>query len=106
MKTFKEWYDENLSDHTQDILEHGCAGGFPGITYYDDTVELFEEYKDEIFEVLADVAEEQGYENIYQLLGTFNGDFMPWNYPQFANQLVWFMVEETAREKMDEEKEQ
>lgn len=95
--TFEKWYEENLKDYTQDIIEHGCGGGFPGITYYSDTVVLFEEHKDEIFEKLGNIAEDQGYSNLYELMATFNKDFMPCNYEQFANQLVWFMVEEIAR---------
>ena len=97
--TFEEWYNENLSEYTEDIVNHGCGGGFSGITYYSDTVVLFEDHKQEIFDKLVGSMENCGYSNIYELLGSFNKDFMPQSYEQFANQLVWFMVEETARAK-------
>ncbi len=82
----------------KDMVTHGVDGGFHGLIYYTETVALFEEYKEEIFDSLADITENMGYKNIYELLATFNKNYMPHNYPQFANQLVWFMAEETARE--------
>ncbi len=82
----------------KDMVTHGVDGGFHGLIYYSETVKLFEEYCDDIFEKLSDMTEEMGHNNIYELLAGFNKDHMPWNYSQFANQLVWFMAEETARE--------
>jgi hypothetical protein len=97
--TFKEWMLKEFEDQElKDVVTHGVDGGFSGLTYYTETVKLFEEHKDEIFDKLADLTEERGYDNIFELLATFNKNHMPWNYDQFANQLVWFMAEETARE--------
>ena len=63
---------------------------------------LFEQYKEEIFDRLVEDAENMGHSNIYELLASFNKDHMPQDYTQFANQLVWFMAEETAREILGE----
>jgi len=89
---------EYEEDQLKDMITHGVDGGFHGLIYYSETVELFEKYRDDIFEKLSDMTEEMGYSNIYELLATFNKDHTPWDYSQFANQLVWFMAEETARE--------
>ncbi len=89
---------EYEEDELKDMVTHGVDGGFHGLIYYSETVVLFERYRDDIFEKLSDITEDHGYKNIYELLATFNKDHMPHNYLQFANQLVWFMAEETARE--------
>ncbi len=96
---FKKWMIKEFEeDELKDMVTHGVGGGFSGLTYYSETVRLFEKYQDEIFEKLSDTTREQGYDNIYELLATFNKTHMPWNYTQFANQLVWFMAGETAGE--------
>ena len=100
---FKEWMNKEFEEsELKDMVTHGVDGGFSGLTYYSETVKLFEEHKDEIFAKLAETTEEMGYDNIYILLASFNKDHMPWNYDQFANQLAWFMAEETAREILSE----
>ncbi len=89
---------EYEEDELKDMVTHGVDGGFHGLIYYSETAALFEEYKEEIFDELSGMTAGMGYNNIYELLATFNKDHMPWDYSQFANQLVWFMAEETARE--------
>ncbi|HDY88034.1 MAG TPA: hypothetical protein ENH82_07985 [bacterium] len=97
--TFKEWMEKQYDkQELKDMIEHGVDGGFSGLIYYSETVELFEEHKEEIFDKLVEQAEEFGHANVYEMLGTFYKDHMPGNYSQFANQLVWYMAEETARE--------
>jgi len=97
--TFKEWMIEEFEEENlKDMVTHGVDGGFDGLIYYNDTTALFEKHKYEIFDRLADTTEDMGYKNIYELLATFNQDYTPWDYSQFAHQLVSFMAEETARE--------
>ena len=97
--TFKDWMIKEFEEQElKDMVTHGVDGGFHGLIYYSETVKLFEEYRDDIFEKLSDTTEEMGCNNIYELLAGFNKNHMPWNYLQFANQLVWFMAEETAKE--------
>ena len=98
---FRDWMKENFEEQElYDMASHGVEGGFSGLIYYSDTVKLFEEHKDEIFNQLAEDTENMGYKSIYELLATFNKDHMPWNYDQFANQLVWYMAETVAREQV------
>ena len=102
-KTFKKWTRANFTDwELKDMVNHGVDGGFYGLTYYTDTVKLYERFKDEIFERVVNMTDEMGYDNIYELLGSFNKDHMPSDYDQFANQLTWFMAEETARDILTE----
>lgn len=102
-KTFKKWTRANFTDgELKDMVNHGVDGGFHHLTYYSDTVKVYEHFKDEIFEKLVEMTDEMGHENVYVLLGSFNKDHMPGNYDQFANQLTWFMAEETAREILQE----
>ena len=101
---FKDWMRESFSkDELGDMVNHGVDGGFHDLTYYSDTVRIFEEFKEEIFDALVEDAESGGYRNIYDLLKDFNQSHMPGGYDQFANQLTWYMAERTARELLDME---
>ena len=102
-KTFREWMQKNFSEQElQDIVDHGVDTGMPSLTYYEDTVFLFETFKQEIFEALVDDMEDFGYANIYEFLAAFGEQHMPRSYEMFANQLTWYMAERTARELTEE----
>lgn len=87
----------------RDIAEHGADCGGHCLTYYSDTVKIYEKFKEEIFEAITSDTEDFGHKNIYQFLGSFTVDYMPWDYTTFANQLTWYMAEKTARELTDED---
>lgn len=102
-KTFKNWMLANFSkQELNDLANHGANAGWHGLTYYSDTVKLFEKFKDEIFESLVQDTEDFGYSNIYELLATFNKNYMPYDYAQFANQLTWYMAEKIARDQTND----
>ena len=94
-RTFKQWMDANLKDYYKDIAGHGCSAGFPGLTYYTDTMKLYGKFKDEIFEMLADDAEDQGV-TIPELIASFNGAKDVWDSGTFENLLVWYAAERIA----------
>lgn len=96
MNKFREYIKTELADYLPDIAEHGCAGGFPGLTYYSDTVTLFDKYRDEIFEILGEMADSMG-QNIPELIASFNGAADVGDFQQFANLCVWAAAEEVAR---------
>lgn len=97
-KTLKQWVKSNLSDYIYDIYTHGCDAGFPGITYYRDTMKLYNKFSDEIWELACNEADEMGASNVYEFLAGFNPDYMPTDFTTHANQMVWFAVETYARE--------
>jgi hypothetical protein len=102
-KTLKEWMLNQFEpEELRDIVNNGVDSGFSGLIYYNDTVHLFETFKDEIFDAIVDDADDMGYSNIYEFLATFNKAHMPENYRMFANQLIWYMAEKIAREETGE----
>ena len=103
-KTFEQWLRANFyHSELEDITNHGCASGFPGLTYYSDTVKLFERFKDEIFDLLVEESEALGYDNIYQFMASFNAGYMPSDYTTFANQMTWYAAETYARRIVEED---
>ena len=99
MTTFKEMMKEEYEKSTlEDIMNYGCVGGFPGLTYYSDTTALYDSYEDEIWEKLYEEAEGMGYSCPLEMIASFNGAKDVATDSQFKNLLVWYMAEETARE--------
>ena len=97
MMRFEKYIRENYTmEELKDIAQHGCVVGFPGLTYYIDTVRLYEEYEDDIWDLLEDDTEGLGYDNPLQLIASFNGAEHVWTDTQFKNLLVWYYVEQTA----------
>jgi len=101
-KTFQQWMNANLKDYYKDIAGHGCSAGFPGLTYYTDTAKLYEKFKDEIFSMLADDAEDQGV-TIPELIASFNGAKDVWDSGTFENLLVWYAAERIAYNAAEED---
>lgn len=95
---FSEWMKENLEDYAEDIATHGCIAGFPGLTYYTDTTELYDKFEDEIWEALHEDYQEFGYDNIVAFVGSFNGAENVYDVTTFKNLLVWYMAERVARD--------
>lgn len=97
MSTLKGWVQEHYDeDQLRDLYTHGAAAGFPGITYYRHTNQLYDKYADEIWDRLSDQAVAFGYANPIKLVASFNGANNVWNEAQWKNLLVWWYVEETA----------
>ena len=42
-------------DEIKDVANYGCGGGVPGLIYYKDTTEFFEQFEDEIEDVCYDI---------------------------------------------------
>ena len=70
--SLNEWFTNHLTDYVDDIVSHGCVGGFPYITYYSDTVALHDKYEEDIWDMLYESAESMG-QNIPELIASFNG---------------------------------
>lgn len=89
--TFVQFMVDNYeTSELQDIAQHGCASGCAsGMIYYSETQALFEQYKDDLFEIMENWAEETGESPSIKITDGFT---------QFANAVVWFCAEVTAYE--------
>jgi hypothetical protein len=80
-----------------DIATHGCSGGVSGITTYNETIAFYDKHKKEIWDMLYDMSEDQGF-SIPFLISDFNGASNVSDEDTFKNLLVWWAVEQKARE--------
>ena len=102
MTTFREWFVENLAeDYGRDIARHGADAGYPHITYTSDTVKLFDQFGDEIWEMANDDAESMGCKNVAEMIAGFGRADMLGSLDQFKNLMVWYACEALARELED-----
>ena len=95
---FKAWFLENLGEYAGDIAQHGAVSGFPHITYAKDCVALYDQFKDEIWEMLEEDAQSFGYPHPLAFLATFNQASMAMSDNSFKNLLLWHAVERIAYE--------
>jgi len=101
---FEQWVRDNLSESVYDIVNHGVNCGFPGITTYHQTGELYAEFKEDIINILADEAEAMG-ENLLTLLSQGNMADSVSEVHTFENYVVWFAVEIIAHRIYEEQEE-
>jgi hypothetical protein len=87
---------EEAQDTLRDLAKHGAEGGFPGITYYTDTVAMYEAHTDEIWDALYEDSEGTG--GIPAFIAGLGGAEHVGSQTQFANLLVWYMAERVAGE--------
>lgn len=85
-------YDETLAD----LARGGADAGFPGLTYYSDTVALYDEFSEEIWEALYEDANDMGVAHPIDLIATFGGAKNVGSDAQFKNLMVWYMAERIA----------
>jgi len=84
-------------DELTDMVNHGVSSGFSGLIYYSETTALYQQYKDEIWDMLYSEAESYG-DTILGLIAQFSGAKNVGGADQFENLLVWFAAEKTAHE--------
>ena len=102
------------TDYLADAMNHGADSGFPGFTYYKDTVPFFRRNRAEIIARLESDAANFG-EDLLSMLAGFRclkgvptldlargidgrGEYAT----QVQNGLAWYALEEVARELCDE----
>lgn len=104
-RTFREVLDERFGGKGleeevrqtwQDLATHGASGGFPGLTYYTETSELYDAHEEEIWTALEEDAENMGAQNVVAFIGTFGGAKDVQDLATFKNLLVWYMAERIA----------
>lgn len=83
------------NDELRDISTHGCVRGCAGgMIYYSETIALFDKYRDELFEIMADFQDEMGEPETFPEYTMKNGS----TFSTFANSVVWFCAEVVAYE--------
>ena len=98
MKEFKEWFEENLYEYAEDIVNHGADCGFPYISTYSQCVKLWKEYEDSIWEYAVSQSEQLGHKNVAEMISQFNRADMMQSLDGFHNLMIWYACEEIARE--------
>ena len=109
-KVIDHYIDESIDYESSDDLlrsmeelqQHGCISGMIGeLIYYDETIKFFDEYKEEINEMLSDVMEGTGC-SIEELFGDKfdKNDPLILDYSN-KNLLAWFGFEETVNKIYD-----
>lgn len=98
----------------KDVMNHGADAGYPGFTYYTDTISFFKRHKAAIVEMASEMADDMGTDTTMDLIKSFrclNNDFTaeeiaqviygPWKdddaHTMIANAMAWFALEEVAR---------
>jgi hypothetical protein len=91
--------EEDRSNYLEDVLQYGCQSGMVHkLIYYDDTCQFYNQFGEQIWELLTKQAEQLGHANAVEMIGTFNGAKDVYTNEQFKNLLAWFAYEETARQ--------
>jgi hypothetical protein len=81
----------------RDAAEHGADSGFAGFTYYDDTSEFVAAHRSLVWQLLADDADELGFENVPALVATFGRSELATDETGFDCLLAWYALETAGR---------
>ena len=98
MGKIKDWLAQGEEDESfliSDIAKHGCSGGVPGLTYYNETTAFYDAHEDEVWQELSDAADAAGILNGLML---YNICKNPTSLTTLKNDLVWFAVEVCAQQ--------
>lgn len=100
MSTFEEWMlDQFETEELEDMVNNGVSGGFSGLIYYEETRKLYKEFQEEIWDNLAEDAEDAG-TSIMEFIGSFK--IQPSTSATFENLLVWYLAEKYAHKILTE----
>jgi hypothetical protein len=87
-KSFQQYilgqYDHNT---LADIANHGCSGGIGGLIYYNELIELYKEYMDDIHAIVGEYMDETGEPFPEYIAKELDHD------GAYASAIVWFAVE-------------
>jgi hypothetical protein len=101
--TFKNWMTKQYEhDEMADLANHGAKNGFPGMSYYSETAELYKEYHEDIWNMLNDDAEMMD-QTPLELIAGFGDAASVGNAIQFENLLVWYAAEKISRDLTDDD---
>jgi hypothetical protein len=81
----------------EDLLQYGCQSGMvSGLIYYSDTVDFYNEHKEDIFDIAIEDYDNMGYKNIFELFANLNGANDIGCIDQMENLLAWYGFEQAA----------
>ena len=107
-KTIMQWVKEEIKDETlnpKEVVKHGCVNGcVSSLIYYNDTVKFYDEFKDEIWEMLDEESSQTGFSIPFNI-SNWNGCKNISSEDTFKNALAWWSVEETCKKLLDQEEE-
>lgn len=104
--TFKDFMVAKFElQELEDMATHGTDTGWSYLTYTRDTVELHDAYESELWDLLAERANEYGAENALAFMATFNRADMAYSADGLKNLIVWFAAEHYARTIVDDPEE-
>ena len=104
MSTFSEWLTERLDAHQiRELTGHGADAGWPGLTYTRELVALHDQHEAEIWECLAEDADDFGYDSVPAFVASFNRADMTDTPDGFKELVVWYMAEREAQRLADTE---
>jgi len=90
--------DDEIKASIEDILNYGCVSGcVSDLIYYKQTTVFYQEYKEEIFDLANDQAQDIGYESASDLFKHLNGANQLGSVDQEENLRAWFGFEEMLR---------
>lgn len=70
--SFTDFMKTNFeTSELEDIANYGADTGWQYLTYYSDTVTIYEYFKDDIWYMLQEDAENLGSSSIYELIASF-----------------------------------
>ena len=103
--TFEDWFKDNMIEYAKDIASHGADAGYPHITYTAHTVEIFDKFASEIWEMAVEDAEAMGYKNVAEMVAEFGRSDMLENLNNTKSLMVWYGCEKIARQLVNEKSE-
>lgn len=101
-RSFQNWFKANLNEYAEDIASHGADAGYPYITYTSHTVEIFDKFADEIWDMAVEDAEAMGYKNVAAMIAEFARSDMLDSIDSFKNLMVWYACEKFAHQLTDD----
>lgn len=99
--TITDWLQDQEKEEVlliKDVATHGCQGGVPGITYYNETAAFHDKHEEEIWDIINDTAEDSGETpmQVVARVAPLAGVMI-----SLKNYLVWFAVEVRAQQHLD-----
>ena len=94
----KQWLRNGEKENIfliKDIATHGCSGAVNGIIYYYETTKFHADHEKEIWDLLYEYAQQEGFTLIDKVAQVGKGIG---SHAQFVNALVWWAVEVRAQE--------
>jgi hypothetical protein len=102
LNKFEKWVIKNLGEYLEDIHRGGANQGWGKITYTSELVKVHDEFEEDIYNMLYQLAYDCGYKSIEHLLeSSKNFDSMMSELDSKKELYVWAAVELVVNDYMD-----